>query len=369
MNTSRLRLSLLSPSFVLCLIAVPAQAGSPAKSTPRAVTTSPISSAVLPRFIETQGVIAAWQEAIVSARITGAAITHLHAAVGEPVRRGQLLASLDERSVRAELDKASAQEAQARTSFQQAETDLRRMRDLKAQGAISAQNMAHTEAQHAIAQAQWQSANASTRAAKIRLDDTRIVAPDEGVITARGAMLGQVPPLGSELFRMIRQQRLEWRAELTAAQMQQVKIDMTVQLRLTDGSTAQGKVRQLGAALDHPNRLGIAYIDILKGSQAKAGMIASGRLILGQDTAMLVPAASVLLRDGRSVVFRVEGDKVMQMSVTTGQRFQDKIEILKGLSEKDHVVLDGAGFLIDGDRIQIVGDGAQTHKATAAVKK
>lgn len=355
--------------LTLCLFTSTAQAASPTKSTPRAVTISRTSSETLPRFIETQGLITPWQEAIVSARITGAAITDLHVAVGEQVKRGQLLANFDARSVRAEFDKASAQEAQARTSFQQAEADLRRMRELKAQGAISAQNMAHTEAQFAIAQAQLQSASASTRTAKIRLDDTRILAPDDGVITARNAMLGQVPPLGAELFRMIRQQRLEWHAELTATQMNQIKPGMPVQLRLTDGSAAQGKVRQLGAALDNPNRLGIAYIDIAKGSQAKAGMVASGRLILGQDAALLVPAASVLLRDGRSVVFRVDGDKATQVSVTTGQRYQDKIEILKGLNSKDNVIVAGAGFLIDGDRIQVVNEAAQANNASAAVKK
>lgn len=355
--------------LMLCLLSSAVQAASPAKTTTRAVTVSRVSSETLPRLIETQGLITPWQEAIVSARITGTAITDLHVAVGERVRRGQVLANFDERSVRADFDKASAQESQARTSFQQAEADLRRMRELKAQGAISAQNMAHTEAQFAIAQAQLHSAGASTRSAKIRLDDTRITAPDDGIITARYAMLGQVPPLGAELFRLIRQQRLEWRAELTAAQMNQIKVGMSVQLRLTDGGTAQGKVRQLGAALDNPNRLGIAYIDIAKGSQAKSGMVASGRIILGQDAAILVPAASVLLRDGRSVVLRVDGDKATQVLVTTGQRYQDKIEILKGLNSKDNVVLEGAGFLIDGDRIQIVSDATQANKSTPAVTK
>lgn len=354
-------------AFFLCTST--AQAGSPAKSAPRAVTVSGVSGQVLPRFITTQGVIAPWQEAIVSARITGAAIKDVHVAVGEPVKRGQLLASFDERSVRAEFDKASAQESQARTSFQQAETDLQRMQNLKAQGAISAQNMAHTEAQYAIAQAQLQVASASTRAAKIRLDDTRITAPDDGIITARNALLGQVPALGTELFRLIRQQRLEWRAELTATQMNQIKVGMSVQLQLTDGGTAQGKVRQLGAALDNPNRLGIAYIDIIKGSGAKAGMVASGRIILGQDTALLVPASSVLLRDGRSVVFRVDGDKATQVSVTTGQRYQDKTEIRQGLNSKDNVVVEGAGFLIDGDRIQVVGDATQANKPAMTVQK
>ena len=348
--------------LALSLFAMTAQSASTTKAAPRAVTISQISSETLPRFTETQGQITAWQEAIVSARITGAAITDLHVAVGESVKRGQLLANFDERSLRAEFDKASAQEAQARTNFQKAEADLQRMRELKSQGAISAQNMAHTEAQFAISQAQLQSAIASTRAAKIHLDDTRIVAPDDGVITARTAMLGQVPPLGAELFRLIRQQRLEWRGELTAAQMNQIKIGMAVHLRLTDGSTAQGKVRQLGAALDNPNRLGIAYVDIAKGTQAKAGMVASGKIILAQESAMLAPAASVLLRDGRNVVFRVDGDTAKQIKVITGQRFQDKIEILQGLKREDRVVVEGAGFLVDGDRIQIVNDAAAVKK-------
>jgi multidrug efflux pump subunit AcrA (membrane-fusion protein) len=157
------------------------------------------------------------------------------------------------------------------------------------------------------------------------------------------------------LFRLIRRERLEWRAELTAAHLSQVKPGQSASLTLADGSKAEGLVRQVAPALDSLSRLGIVYVDIQPGSSARAAMYASGRIVLSQSPAITVPAEAVVLRDGRSSVFLVDAeDRVRQVPVELGRRSGNLIEIRGSLALGDRVAVRGAGFLNDGDRVKRV---------------
>jgi len=153
---------------------------------------------------------------------------------------------------------------------------------------------------------------------------------------------------------MIRQDRLEWRGELTAAQLARIRTGQRVTLELPDGATAMAKVRQLAPSLEGQTRLGIVYADIAPGSAARAGMYANGSVVLAQSPAVTVPAASVVIRDGRSYVLKMAGaDKVALQAVTTGRRHGESVEIVSGLGAGDKVVAQGAGFLNDGDVVRV----------------
>lgn len=80
---------------------------------------------------------------------------------------------------------------------------------------------------------------------------------------------------------------------------------------------------------------------------------------------MNLPASAVVLRDGRSLVFEVQGDVVIQRNVMTGRNQGDRIEILEGLATDAKVVRSGGAFLNDGDRVRIAGEGGSDRGAIA----
>lgn len=317
------------------------------------VTTSGVQRQTLAGSIEAQGLIVPWQEAIVSAKVSGLTLTELNVNVGDRVQKGQLLARFDTRIVNADLAQARANLAQATANAKQATANRERILRMQGKGAISDQDLQLAQTQVDMADAQRDMAQAQLTIQEIRLKDCEVRAVDEGVISARSAMLGQVPASGVELFRLIRQERLEWQAQLNVQQLSQVEPGQTVAINLQNGMSLQGVVRQLAPGLDNQSRLGLAYVDLTSGSGARAGMFAKGQIQQAQRDALVIPAESVVLRDGRSSVFRISADdKVTQQSVETGRRTGNLIEITAGLTNNDQVAVRGAGFLVDGDRVR-----------------
>lgn len=294
-----------------------------------------------------QGAIAPWEEASIGTQIGSYQLIDVRVNVGDQVRRGQILARLNPALLQAE-------EAQLLARSEQAAVNDRRARGLQSVGGISDQEALQfsTEAR---------TATALLAGKRLELRYTAILAPDDGVISARTATLGAVVPAGQELFRMIRKNRLEWRGELTAAQLKDIAKGQRIALRLPDGSDASAVVRQTAPALDGQSRLAIVYADLLPGSRARAGMYATGEISIGETSALVIPAECVVIRDGRSYVMVIsaagEASKVELRAVTTGRRNGEMIEILKGLAGAERLVRRGAAFLNDGDVVSLAGAG------------
>jgi len=185
-----------------------------------------------------------------------------------------------------------------------------------------------------------------------------VLAPDDGAIVARTATLGSVASSGQELFRLVRQNRLEWRGELGPAQLAHIAIGQPVLLKLPDGKTARARVRQVGPALDAQTRMGTVFAELEPNSPARPGMYASGAVELSHSDALVVPAAGVVIRDGRSFVVLLRGDggaaQAALQPVTVGRRQGSEVEIVQGLSAGQRVAVQGAGFVNEGDRVRLV---------------
>ncbi len=299
-----------------------------------------------PITLDAQGPIAPWQEASIGTQIGSYQLIEVLVNVGDQVKRGQVLARLNPALLKAE-------ETQLLARYEQATANSLRAQQLQAAGGISDQDELQytTEARTA----------ASLLAAKrLELRYTSIVAPDEGVISARTATLGAVVPAGEELFRMIRKNRLEWRGELTAEQLKSVENGQSVALTLPDGSGARAVIRQTAPSLATDTRLAILYADLLPGSRARAGMYAKGQIAVGEAPALTVPAECVVIHDGRSYVAQIVGtratQKVALREIATGRRQGDATEVRRGLSGSERLVRRGGAFLNDGDIVRVVDD-------------
>jgi len=318
----------------------------PVQQAPALTATSTMPRAVKwDMAIEASGAIAAWQEASIGAQIGGYQLSDVLVNVGDQVRQGQVLARFDPSLLRAD-------EAQLKAQFDQAEANRQRAQRLRGSDAISDKDALQRETEA-------KTAEALLAAKQLQLKYSEVVAPDDGVISSRTATLGAVVPIGQELFRLIRQNRLEWRGELTAAQLGQISPGQSIVLTLPDGGAATATVRQLAPSLDPQSRLGLIYADIEPGSRARAGMYVSGSIILGESKARVVPAESVVIRDGRSYVLKVaDGEsrpRVTLQAVTTGRRQGRDVEITAGVDGDDRIIVQGAGFLKDGDIVRLAG--------------
>lgn len=305
------------------------------------------------RSLQLSGGLFAWQTASIASEEAGLRLAEVLVDVGSVVKRGQLLARLNDDTVQADLRSQQAAVAQARAKLAQAKAEADRSRIVKDSGALSEQQVTSYLIAEQTAQASLDAALAALDSQRIKLAHTSILAVDDGIISSRSATLGNVVASGTELFQLVRQRRVEWRAEVTGQQISALKPGQTAKITLPDGSQVAGRLRLVSPTLDSGTRNGLAYVDLPVGSAASAGMYVRGEINTGQAPALTVPTSTVVLRDGNSYVFEKDGAaKVAQRQVQTGRRVGDQVEITSGISAQAQLVLSGGAFLKDGDPVQ-----------------
>lgn len=312
-------------------------------------------SSTLPIGLAANGSVMAWQEALIGAEVSGLRVQELHASVGDWVKRGQVLATFAADSVQADVALARATLAEATASAAEAAANADRARAVQNTGALSAQQVNQYLTAELTAQARVASAKASLDNQLLRLRHTQLVAPDSGMVSARSASVGSVVGAGGEMFRLIRQGRLEWRAEVTSAELGRIAPGTAVVVTAPGGVQVKGKVRMVSPTVDAQTRNGLVYVDLPMSASFKPGMFARGEFALGSSEALTVVQSAVMVRDGFSYVLRVGPDnKVVQLKVQTGRRLGDQIELLSGVTPQDRLVASGASFLSEGDVVRIV---------------
>ena len=313
-----------------------------------------------PLVLPANGNVVAWQEAIIGPEIANYRITDVRVQVGDSVKKGQVMARIASDTVASELAEAKAAVAELDASAAEAKGNAERAKELREKGFYSSQlNTQYQTALH-TAQARLAAAQARLQAAALKMDKTGVLAPDDGVISARSATVGSLTQPGQELFRLIRGGRLEWRAEVSSSELGRVKVGAVANLTAPSGESVKGTVRAVAPSVDPQTRNGLVYVDLPVSSAMRAGMFARGEFELAHSPALTLPQSAVVLREGFAYVFRLEGEgRVAQTKVMLGRRVGERVEIASGLASQARVVESGAGFLADGDAVQIVTGPAQ----------
>ncbi|MBZ4211873.1 MAG: efflux RND transporter periplasmic adaptor subunit, partial [Rhodoferax sp.] len=230
------------------------------------VTLTQAKNSVLPLKLSANGNVVAWQEAIIGAEVNGLRVQELSASIGDQVQKGQLLASFAAEGVQADVALARAALMEATAAATDAAANATRARAVQSSGALSAQQIDQLLTAELMAKARMASAQAQLDAQQLRLSHTRLLAPDSGTVSARSASVGAVLGAGMEMFRLIRQGRLEWRAEVTATELGRIKAGTPVLVTAPDGTQARGRVRMVAPTVDAQTRNGLIYVDILPGA-------------------------------------------------------------------------------------------------------
>lgn len=338
------------------------------QAAPAALTVSVVEPQVRqwPDTLQANGSTAAWQEAIIGAETGSLRITGLFADVGSEVKRGQLLAQLADATTAADLRKQEAAVAQASANLEQAEADLKRSKQAADSGALSAQKLDEYRITATVDRAALASAQAELENRRIALSQTRIVAVDDGIVSSRSALLGNVVSTGTELFRLIRQGRIEWQAEVDAQQLARIHAQQSARVTLPNGKVVDGTVRLVSPTLSTNTGRAIVYV-ALNGHDAQPGMFASGDIELGNVEVLTLPEAALVPRDGRTDVYVLnrDGATVERRVVVAGRHRDGRCEILSGLTADMRVVAGGGGFLSDGSRVKVVEQKALASLAAA----
>lgn len=300
------------------------------------------------------GEIAPWQEASIGARIGGVQLDEVLVNVGDVVKKGQLLARYNEDTLRTDLAQLNAAVAEASANVDKAKADAERGQGLEAVGALPKQTLELYRTQVQVTEAQLASARATRDAQALRLRYARVVAPDAGVISARSATVGTVSVMGAELFRLVRRNRLEWRAEVPGDALVHLKVGDAATVRTLDGTTVNGKLRQLSPMVNTGTRNGIAYVDLPTDPNIAAGMYVTGRFTLAKRRARVVPESAIVLRDGSRYLMSVDAQHIVHaIKVTTGRRQLGEIEIVGDIDPAAQFVKSGGAFVSDGNLVQI----------------
>ncbi|MBL8298794.1 MAG: efflux RND transporter periplasmic adaptor subunit [Rhodanobacteraceae bacterium] len=312
----------------------------------------------LQRRLTASGSIAAQEEILLGVELSGVRVAEVLVDIGERVKKDQVLLRLDTRSLRSEQRQAEAAVVEAETALAVARRNDARMVALRDKGLISARDADEMWGAATQAEARLNSARAQSEAVALRLSFAELRAPDDGVISRREVQPGQVVSSGAELLRLIRHGQLEWRGNLPEAELARIQEGTLVQVNgPAGGNPAMARVRRVAASLDTASRTGVVYATLSDPADLRAGMFAQGDLLLGESTALLLPLAAVVQRDGHSYVFGVgEEQRVTRRRIEIGRVEGDQIEILAGVGANDAVVARGAGFLSEGDRVRVVAE-------------
>jgi len=358
------------------------------------VTLVQAQSNMLPVKLAANGNVVAWQEALIGAESGGLRVLELRASVGDTVQAGQVLATFAAESVQADVALARAALMEATANAAEAKANAERARSLQSTGALSAQQISQYFTAEQTANARVESAKAGLDSQLLRLKHTQLLAPDSGTISGRTASVGSVVGAGTEMFRLIRQGRLEWRGEVTSAELGRISAGTQVLVTAPGGAQMKGRVRMVSPTVDAQTRNGLVYVDLLTGqfpagppqgklapaggsavrsatsvgASFKPGMFARGEFALGSSGAMTVVQTAVVVRDGFSYVYKVGPDnRVQQLKVQTGRMVGSQVEIIEGVKLEDRLVASGAGFLSEGDLVKVVDD-LKPNSAAAPVK-
>ncbi|MGB3407482.1 MAG: efflux RND transporter periplasmic adaptor subunit [Jannaschia sp.] len=329
--------------------------------------------------VSISGTLVPREEVLVSSQTNGFPIEALLHDVGDWVDRGEVMARVDDRTLKAQLLQAEAEAARAESALRQAssqidsaeataaESDraLDRARRLLSSGtttqalldqAIAADLTAQATVEaardgSAVAQAQVQQAEAARDIAALNLENAVIRAPVSGVVSERAGQVGALAgTTGEPLFRIIAGGDVEVEAEVIETELGSVEVGQPARVTVAGLGDVAGEVRRISPTVDAATRLGKVRIT-LASDDLRPGLFSSGWIVTTTRNAATVPVSAVLSDAAGDHVLVVVDDVLERRDVVAGLVAGNRREIVTGLSDGDLVVSRAAAFFAAGDRV------------------
>ena len=306
-----------------------------------------VRQASAPVQITGSGTISAWQEVVVGAETGGLTAVSLLVDEGQTVKQGQPLLKMNGVLLQAQLKQAQANYNQSNKAYQRAQT-------LFQQGYLSAAALDNAEASKLTTEAAMETAQTQLNMATVR-------APVSGIVTSRKAVLGQNISQGAELFRIVRDGRIELNMEVVENDLHDIQPGMAAVVTSESTGAVNGSVRIVTPQLDAATRLGYARVSVPWSSGLRPGMFATGVIDAGIRNVLVIPQKAIVYTQNAPSVFIIgANNKVSVRKIVTGGAVgKDDVVVREGLQANDRVVTTGAGFLNEGDLVKAEPSAAQ----------
>jgi len=340
------------------------KAGSVA-SAGQTVTVATAALTAMPRIVTASGSVSAWEEVPVGAEVGGLVATAVYVDEGTYVRQGQPLVQLNDDLLQAQLRQQQAQVQTAEANAARDAAALGRAQELKEKGFLSQASLDTALANQRASTAGVASARAALSETQTRLAQATLRAPVAGLVISRSVTRGQIVQAGTEMFRMVRDGRLELDAQVPETELALVRPGQSATITSDQVGQATGRVRIVTPEVDATSRLGVARVALSGSGGFRPGMFAKAEIDVGAQPTITVPTASVLYRENRSGVFALGGDNRVRFTPVVVLSRSATQTSVTGIPAGTRVVVEGAGFLGDGDRVTVSGPAAATAPSAA----
>ncbi|MFC5373059.1 efflux RND transporter periplasmic adaptor subunit [Brevundimonas faecalis] len=341
------------------------KAGEKAGASRQTVSVATAASVALPRAVVASGSVSAWEEVPVGAETGGLTAVGVFVDEGSYVRQGQVLVKLNDALLQAQLRQQQAAVQTAEANAARDDAALARAQELKSRGFLSQASLDAALADQRASTAGLASARAALSETQTRVAQSEIRAPVGGLIISRSVTKGQIVGAGTELFRMVRDGRLELDAQVPETELPALRAGQTATVSSNEGQTTTGTIRIVTPEVDPQTRLGVARITLAPGSGLKPGMFARASINAGAVPTTVVPTGAVLYRNNRSGVFVLNNDSSVHFQPVTVLARRDDQTSIDSVQPGVRVVVQGAGFLNEGDKVTVAPAG-QAPRPVAA---
>ena len=350
--------------------------------TPRLIVhVAPVTVQDWPAAYEATGTVRARATAAISSKVMGY-VQQVGVQVGDHVRQGQLLITLDARDLEVGLRRAEAGRAEvesavpelenasaaAKSNLDLAQTTFRRMEELASKRSISNQEMDEASARLKAAQANYDMIRSrrtqinskmatleqEVRAAGILREYARLVAPFSGVVINRTVEAGNLATPGAPLLTIEQDGVYRLEASVDESKLSSVRVGQTVEALIDAvGRTLNARVSEIVPSVDSASRTYVVKLDLPAAPQLRTGMFGRAVFPLGVQKVAAIPPVSLMERGQLQSVFVVEEGVAHTRLVTTGRRTGNAVEVLSGLNEGERVVLTVSPSLQDGAQVEV----------------
>jgi len=358
----------------------PARRAAQSQTPPVAVQTAVIATQDWPTSYEATGTVRARTTATISSKVMGY-VQQVNAQVGDHVRQGQPLITLDARDLDVGLRRAEAGRAEvesaipelenaiaaAKANLDLAQTTFQRMQELAAKKSISNQEMDEASARLKAAEANYEMMRSrraqitskaavveqEVRAAGIMRDYAKLAAPFSGVVITRTVEPGNLATPGVPLLTIEQDGLYRLEASVDESKLANVRVGQAVEAVLEADRKLSARVSEIVPSVDAASRTYVVKLDLPSTPQLRTGMFGRAIFPLGMQKVVSVPLAALMERGQLQSVFVVEDGVAHTRLVTTGRRIKDALEVLSGLNAGERVVLPLSVGLQDGARVEV----------------
>jgi HlyD family secretion protein len=360
---------------------------------PPAVSVAKVAPADFTETVAVSGSLVPRDEILVAPEVEGFRVLELKVDEGDRVSKGDVLATLVQESLDAQMaqsdasiaranaaiSKARSQIVEAAARLKEAQSSLARAEPLKKSGYLADATYDQREAAAKTDEAQLRAAEDGLKFAEAekgqveaqrrelvwRRDNTKVTAPADGVVSRRTARVGGMASMvaGEPMFRVIARGEVELDAEVIETDLAKVTAGKTARITVAGVGEVAGKVRLVSPEVDKMTRLGRVRIFLGDDPNLRIGGFARGTIDTANDRGLAVRSSAVVFDTDGTFVQVVSDGRVNRRAIETGLVAGGLIEVKKGLAEGDIVVAKAGTFLRDGDTVRAVTPDAKISEA------